>query len=59
MTTLLNYLSSILPSIESQEERDEAYLAGSVDIYDLERHMREIDDRGRRPSAIAVGLYNR
>ncbi|MGZ5652678.1 MAG: DUF3563 family protein [Caldimonas sp.] len=59
MTTLLNYLRSVLPSIESQQERDELYLSGAVDIYDLERRMREIDDRGRRPSAIALGLYTR
>ncbi|MGZ5713446.1 MAG: DUF3563 family protein [Caldimonas sp.] len=55
----MNYLRSVLPSIESQQERDELYLSGAVDIYDLERRMREIDDRGRRPSAIALGLYTR
>jgi hypothetical protein len=60
MTTLLNFLKSFLPVIESQHELDEAYLAGAVDIYDLERRMREIDERGRRnPSPIALGLYAR
>jgi len=58
---LLQALKSLLPSIESQTERDEAYLAGSVDIYDLERRMREVDERGRSPAAagIALGLYTR
>ncbi|MCR5863977.1 MAG: DUF3563 family protein [Aquincola tertiaricarbonis] len=28
---------------------DEAYLAESVDIYDLERRMRELDDRRMNP----------
>ena len=57
---MLNFLKSLLPSIESQKERDEAYMAESVDIYDLERRMREIDERGRRDwSPIAHGLYVR
>ena len=60
MTTLLNLLTSLLPSIESQHERDQAYLAGAVDIHDLERRMREIDARGRRSwSPIEYGLYPR
>lgn len=37
----------MLPEIEPQQARDQAYLAQSVDIYDLERRMREIDQRGR------------
>lgn len=60
MSSLLQLLQSLLPTVESQTERDEAYLAGSVDIYDLERRMRSLDERGRGlDSAIAVGLYNR
>jgi len=58
MTTLLNLLKSLRPSIESQQDRDDAYVAGAVDICDLERRLREIDDRGRRDrSPIAHGLY--
>ena len=58
MTPLLNFLKSLVPSVESQEERDEAYMAEAVDIHDLERRMREIDERGRRNwSPIAHGLY--
>jgi hypothetical protein len=60
MTSLLNFLKSFLPAIESQKERDEAYMADAVDIYDLERRMREIDERGRRNwSPIVDGLYAR
>jgi len=60
MSSLLHFLHALLPSIESQHERDEAYLAESTDIYDLERRMRDIDDRGRgRDCGITVGLYTR
>jgi len=60
MTSLLKFLKSLLPAVESQRDRDEAYMAGAVDIYDLERRMREIDERGRRNwSPITCGLYAR
>lgn len=60
MTHLLNILSSLLPAIESQRDRDEAYLGGAVDLHDLERRLREIDERGRRTrSPIEFGLYVR
>jgi Protein of unknown function (DUF3563) len=57
MNTLLNLLKSLLPAIESQQERDEAYLAAAVDMHDLERRMREIDGRGRSQATYAgLGL---
>jgi len=60
MSNLVSLLRSVLPTIESQSERDEAYLAAAVDLRDLERRMREIDDRGRaQASPIAAGLYVR
>jgi len=60
MTKLLNLLKTLLPTIESQTERDEAYMADAVDIYDLERRMREIDEHGRKNWApITYGLYAR
>lgn len=60
MNTILTFLKSLLPVIESQQERDEAYLAESVDILDLERRMRSIDERGRnRMGGITFGLYAR
>ena len=57
MNTLLNLLKTLRPSIESQRERDDEYVAGAVDICDLERRLREIDERGRRNSPNANGLY--
>jgi len=47
VSKLLGLIQAILPEIEAQQDRDQAYLAQSVDIYDLERRMREIDQRGR------------
>ena len=47
MSKILGLLQAMLPEIEPQQSRDQAYLAQSVDIYDLERRMREIDHRGR------------
>lgn len=60
MSSLLQFLKSLLPVVESQQERDEVYLAGAVDICDLERRMREIDDRGRRhPLPVTLLVYAR
>jgi len=47
VSKLLGLIQAMLPEIEPQQDRDQAYLAQSVDIYDLERRMREIDQRGR------------
>jgi hypothetical protein len=47
VSKLLGLFQAMLPEIEPQQARDQAYLAQSVDIYDLERRMREIDERGR------------
>ena len=45
MSKLFGLIQAILPEIEPRQARDEAYLAQSVDIYDLERRMRELDQR--------------
>ena len=50
MSKLLELIKALKPSAEPQRVRDEAYLAESVDIYDLERRMREIDCRGQNGS---------
>jgi hypothetical protein len=47
VSRFLGLIQAIFPEIEPQQARDQAYLAQSVDIYDLERRMREIDQRGR------------
>ncbi len=58
MSPLTRLIRSLIPHVETQEERDEAYLAEAVDLYDLERRMREIDarawDRARDPQAAFV-----
>ena len=60
MKTLLSFLKSLLPTLPSPVERDEAYLAQAVDICDLERRVREIDERGRANlPPIARGLHAR
>jgi hypothetical protein len=60
MSPLLKFLSSFSPLLGSRPAEDDAFLAGSVDIYDLERRMRAIEDRARNPfGGIALGLYTR
>ena len=47
MSKLFGLIQALLPDVEPQQARDQAYLAQSVDIYDLERRMRELDQRSR------------
>jgi len=47
MSNIIRLIQAFIPAIASPAERDEAYLAESVDIYDLERRMREIDTRAQ------------
>ena len=57
MLNFLKLLKALIPSLPTQRERDEAYLAEALDVYDLERRMREIDARGRHAtSEVALGL---
>jgi hypothetical protein len=60
MSPLLKLLYSLFPRREPRADIDEAYLADAVDIYDLERRQRTLDERGRNPfGGIALGLYTR
>ncbi|RZI72306.1 MAG: DUF3563 domain-containing protein [Variovorax sp.] len=46
MTLLLQLaLSALRRRFPNRQDHEDAYLAGSVDIYDLERRMRELDQR--------------
>lgn len=45
MFQLLKLLASLVPSIPTQQQRDEAYLNQATDIYDVERRIAEIDHR--------------
>lgn len=53
MSTLNEFIQTLIPRFETQAEHDEAYLNEAVDIYDLERRMREIDGRA---DTLATGL---
>ncbi|MBX9717023.1 hypothetical protein GALL_282700 [mine drainage metagenome] len=46
MSTFTQFLHKIFSGIESQEQRDEDYLAQSVDASDLERRIHELEYRG-------------
>lgn len=48
MSTLWSLIQGLFPHVVTQEECDEAYLAESVDEYDLERRMYELDHRDTR-----------
>ncbi len=50
---LTQLIVSLMPNIKSQKDFDDAYLSDSADIYDLERRMREID---QRTSSASLGL---
>ena len=58
MDEWLRLIDDMVPSIQLQHERDEAYLAEAEDVCDLERRMRRIDARGRdadTPFALGPG----
>ena len=46
MSKLIERIKALVPIIKGQKDLDDAYLARSVDVYDLERRMHEIDLRG-------------
>ena len=56
MNAILKSLASLFTATESPEQdRDDQYLAESVDIYDLERRMRQVDSG--RHNLYAIGSY--
>jgi hypothetical protein len=60
MLSLHKLLKSIFFRAEPRPDVDDAYLAQAVDIHDLERRQRALDERGRNPfGGIALGLYPR
>ena len=46
MSNLIELIKALIPHLPTQEELDQAYLNESVDIFDVERRMAEIDHRG-------------
>jgi hypothetical protein len=54
---LTQLIVSLMPNMKSQKDFDDAYLSESADIYDLERRMREIDQRSSSASrGLTYGL---
>ena len=51
MSTLLGFIKALIPQFPTRQERDEAYLAESVSVCDLERCIRDVDG-GQRSSAV-------
>ena len=45
MSKLIELIRAYLPKLRSQKGREDAYFNQAVDINDLERRMREIDNR--------------
>ena len=56
MFSLWSFIQGLFPHFATREERDEAYLAESVDEYDLERRMYELDHRDTR--ALMGGVWS-
>ncbi len=60
MLSLFVFLQSLFArsAAGATSPADEDYLRGAVDIYDLERRMRAIDDGSRKAlSGVAFGQY--
>jgi hypothetical protein len=45
MSNLIGLIKALMPHMLTQEKLDQAYLNESVDIFDVERRMAEIDHR--------------
>jgi hypothetical protein len=45
MSNLIELIKALIPHMPTQEERGQAYLNESIDIFDVERRMAEIDHR--------------
>lgn len=56
MNSFLKSISNLFTvSVTPAQDRDDRYLAESVDIYDLERRMRQVDSG--QHNLYAVGAY--
>jgi hypothetical protein len=45
MSNFIEFIKALVPHMPTQEELDQNYLNESVDIFDVERRMAEIDHR--------------
>jgi len=48
MSLFSQLIKAIQPMLRSQKDLDDQYLAEAVSVYDLERHMHDIDQHTRR-----------
>jgi Protein of unknown function (DUF3563) len=48
------FLHALFPSLQSQSEIEETYLAKAVDSEDMERRLREIERRGRSEMSLPI-----
>lgn len=55
MSKLIELFMAFIPHVETQAERDEAYLNKAVDRFDLERRIRALNDIALRNQANVVG----
>lgn len=51
MKNLIQLLNAWLPRFQTQQERDEAYIAAAVNLYDLESRIRKVDAARRGKAA--------
>jgi tRNA A-37 threonylcarbamoyl transferase component Bud32 len=49
-----HFFQALFPSLQSQSEIEEAYLAEAIDTEDLERRLREIERRGRLEMSLPI-----
>jgi len=60
MSHFVDFLRTLVPFMRSQRDRDETYLAEAMDLYDLERRIRQVEARGREATSDAplrLGLW--
>jgi hypothetical protein len=50
MSKPIEFIKALVRSFKSEKDQDSAYLSEAVDVYDLERRMREIDFRAKNAS---------
>jgi hypothetical protein len=48
MSHVFELIKALFPGLQNQKSLDEAYLAQSADMFDLERRMRDLDNVSRQ-----------
>ncbi|RFO97187.1 DUF3563 domain-containing protein [Rhodoferax lacus] len=56
MSHFVEFIKTLVPHFPSQQELDEQYLSESVDVYDVERRIFEIDHRGSQTEQQGIAL---